>query len=331
MNKKGLLKIGTGISALLVPSVLWANALGMVNADVLNVRKAPTTSSEVVTKVKNGDTLEVIENSAGWYKVKLVNGQSAFVKEEYLNLTEIQGTIKATNLNLRTYPHLTTSKVMRTIPMNAKVKILYQVDDFYKIVYNGTIGFASASYIDVPFNTYVLKQSIDQVKEIPLVNSPSNTEVKDEVTNDTTNSSEKPQQPEENDTPQLEQDNSEAIGSQIVDYALQFLGNPYRYGGNDLLTGVDCSGFTQQIMKKFNISIPRTAYAQSTVGKLISQSDIQKGDIVFFGSSPSVITHAGIYIGEGKMIHSSTPATGIIISNAFYSGGKPIQAIRRMH
>ena len=109
------------------------------------------------------------------------------------------------------------------------------------------------------------------------------------------------------------------------------MGNPYKYGGNDLLTGVDCSGFTQQVMKQFGITIPRTSQLQSTVGQSIAKVDIKQGDLIFFGATLSSISHVGIYIGEGKMIHSSTPATGIIISSAFNSGGNPMQVIRRMY
>lgn len=355
MNKKWLLKMGTGVGMLLIPSMLWANALGIVSADVLNVRKTPATTGEVVAKVKSGEKLEIIESADGWYKVKLQNAQLAYVKDEYLKITQIQGTTKVNNQNLRTYPSLTKSSIIMKIPSGAKVNILYKVDQFYKISYNGVIGFAFAEYIDVPFSTYVLQQKIEQVREIvpTLNNSSTNSnqstvlpneqesakeEIKDEVNNTITEETEKEEIKEEikeevkeeikEET--VQEGISQIVGKEIAQYALQFLGNPYRYGGNDLLTGVDCSGFTQQIMKAFDIAIPRISRDQSAAGIEVMRENIQEGDLVFFGTTPSNISHVGIYIGDGQMIHSSTPATGIIISGAFNSGGNPIQAIRRM-
>lgn len=336
------------MGTLLMPSVLFANAMGTVNVESLNVRKAPSTSSAIVTQIKTGEKLEILEASQGWYKVKLSNGQLAYVKDDYLEITEVQGTVNTNNLNLRSYPHLSKSRIMSKLPKDVKVKILYQVDDFYKIAYNGQIGFVYASYIDVPFNTYVLKQKIEQVKEIPVTNEVVQKPVtdinkdqqtgssKDEIKIEENEAEEDPVLEEESSTEtkeenQIEEVNKETIGIQLANYALKFLGNPYKYGGNDLLTGVDCSGFTQQVMKQFGITIPRTSQLQSTVGQSIAKVDIKQGDLIFFGATLSSISHVGIYIGEGKMIHSSTPATGIIISSAFNSGGNPMQVIRRMY
>lgn len=357
MNKKWLLKMGTSMGMMLIPSMLWANAFGTVNADLLNVRKVPATTGEVVAKVKSGETLEIVESADGWYKVKLPNAELAYVKDDFLSITRIQGTTKVNNQNLRTYPSLTKSSIMMKIPLGAKVNILYQVDNFYKISYNGVIGFAYAEYIDVPFNTYVLKQKIEQVKEIVPAAGNNNSTNSNQSTGTVTEEQEKPKDEpvkeelkeeikNENSGTGKEEDKvtageeikeeiiqegiSHSLGEEIVQFAIQFLGNPYRYGGNDLLTGVDCSGFTQQVMKVFNITIPRISRDQSKAGIEVMKDEIQKGDLIFFGSSPEAISHVGIYIGDSQMIHSSTPATGIIISGAFNSGGNPIQAIRRM-
>lgn len=120
------------------------------------------------------------------------------------------------------------------------------------------------------------------------------------------------------------------VGSAIVDYAMLFLGNPYVYGGNDLNIGVDCSGFVQQVFKAFDINVPRTSKAQSKTGMIVQYEDLQKGDLLFFGSNLEDITHVGIYVGDHQMIHSSTPETGIIISPIQLSGSTPLQVIRRM-
>ena len=101
-------------------------------------------------------------------------------------------------------------------------------------------------------------------------------------------------------------------GAAIANYALQFVGNPYVYGGTSLTNGADCSGFTQSVHKHFGISIPRSSSGQANAGKNVSLSAIQAGDVIYYGG------HVGIYIGGGKIVHASTAKTGIKISNYTY-------------
>lgn len=107
--------------------------------------------------------------------------------------------------------------------------------------------------------------------------------------------------------------NVSQLRQEVVNYAQQFLGNPYVWGGNSLTKGVDCSGFTQQVMKKFGVSINRTASTQYRNGTRISQKDLLPGDLVFFGYNGR-ISHVGLYIGNGKVIHANNPRTGIVIN-----------------
>ena len=106
-------------------------------------------------------------------------------------------------------------------------------------------------------------------------------------------------------------------GSDVVAFASQYVGYPYVYGGNSLTNGVDCSGFTQQVYLHFGYSIPRRASIQATVGTSVAISDLQPGDLVFYGDSEGV-GHVVIYIGNGKVVHASTPSKGIIISDLYY-------------
>lgn len=110
-------------------------------------------------------------------------------------------------------------------------------------------------------------------------------------------------------------------GSQIANYALQFVGNPYVAGGTSLTDGADCSGFTQAVYKAFGINIPRTSYSQSTIGTAVSYSEAQPGDIIYYGG------HVGIYIGNGQIVHASTERTGIKVTSATY---RSIVTIRRI-
>ncbi|MEF9954868.1 MAG: NlpC/P60 family protein [Clostridium sp.] len=105
---------------------------------------------------------------------------------------------------------------------------------------------------------------------------------------------------------------------QVVDYALQFVGGRYVYGGNDPHSGVDCSGFTRYVMQHgAGISLNRSSGSQASQGRSISAEEIQPGDLVFY-SSGRRINHVALYIGNGQIVHASTARTGIKISNWTY-------------
>ena len=104
----------------------------------------------------------------------------------------------------------------------------------------------------------------------------------------------------------------------LVNYALQFVGGPYRAGGNDPRTGVDCSGFVRYVMQNgAGISMNRSSGSQATQGHAVSSSQMQPGDLLFY-SGGSGINHVAMYIGDGKIVHASTYATGIKISKWNY-------------
>lgn len=111
-----------------------------------------------------------------------------------------------------------------------------------------------------------------------------------------------------------------ANGRAIADYGLQFVGNPYVYGGTSLTNGADCSGFTQSVYRNFGISIPRSSSAQSSWGTPVDYSDIQPGDLVFYAG------HVAISIGGGQIVHASSAKTGIKVSSVDY---RTILGIRR--
>lgn len=123
---------------------------------------------------------------------------------------------------------------------------------------------------------------------------------------------------------------SSSKGADVVAYAKQFLGNPYVYGGNSLTNGVDCSGFTSQIYKKFGVSLSRSSAGQySSNGVHVDPSDVRVGDLLFYGYSGKV-SHVGIYMGNDQIIHASTAKTGITTGVAFRTSGKPLIGIKRV-
>ena len=102
----------------------------------------------------------------------------------------------------------------------------------------------------------------------------------------------------------------------IVDFALQFVGNPYVYGGTSLTNGADCSGFVMSVFAEFGYELPRVAAAQCAASEKKSVADIEAGDLVFYGDGG--IDHVALYIGDGKIVHASTAATGIKVSDYDY-------------
>ena len=118
---------------------------------------------------------------------------------------------------------------------------------------------------------------------------------------------------------------SSDLGQQIASYAVQFVGNPYVYGGTSLTNGADCSGFVQSVFANFDIGLSRTAASQAGGGTSVSLDSLQAGDLLFYSSSGS-IDHVALYIGGGQIVHAANSASGIIISNAYYS--TPVAARR---
>ena len=103
----------------------------------------------------------------------------------------------------------------------------------------------------------------------------------------------------------------------LVQYALQFVGNPYVWGGTSLTNGADCSGFVLSVFANYGISLPHHSGSQAGCGTKISSSEARPGDLFFYGNG-STINHVAIYIGNGQVVHASSPSSGIKISSAFY-------------
>ena len=180
-------------------------------------------------------------------------------------------------------------------------------------------------------NSLVLKpideKDLEIWKTVKEVSAPKEEEKVVEETKEEPKVEEVEQQPVQTyEVPTLTGATGTEKGNQIAQFAAQFAGNPYVYGGTSLTNGADCSGFVQAIYSNFGISIPRTATAQSYAGTGVAIESIQPGDLVFYGYGS--IDHVALYIGDGQIIHAMNPYQGIQITS--YNYGTPIVGATRV-
>ena len=164
------------------------------------------------------------------------------------------------------------------------------------------------------------KESDKDVTDSEEIKVEDNTETSEETETANETSEEKTEEVKPEEKPSSSSGGS-AKGREIANYGCQFVGNPYVSGGTSLTEGCDCSGFTSAVYSHFGISLPRTSGSQGAYGTAVSYADAAPGDIIYYGG------HVGIYIGNGQIVHASTPATGIKITNALY---RSIISVRRI-
>lgn len=202
--------------------------------------------------------------------------------------------IKSSAVNVRAKSS-TSSNVITTLTQNTQVKAVGEEGDWYKVEVNGKSG-------------YILKSLLSDNK----IEVTSRSSTADRQTTD--NSNNKKQTTNNNKEQEATTTNS-SKGEEIVAYAKQFLGRKYVYGGSGPNT-FDCSGFTMYVYKHFGYSMGHSAVTQAGLGKYVSKSNLQPGDLVIFNDSANrSIGHVGIYVGGGNFIHASSGSGKIIISS----------------
>ena len=129
-------------------------------------------------------------------------------------------------------------------------------------------------------------------------------------------------------SPLEERANQQAsLRNKVVNYALQFVGGRYVWGGNDPHTGADCSGFVRYVLKNIaGVNLPRTSREQAKTGRAIKSSEMKPGDLIFYANSRGTINHVAMYIGNGQIVHAASRKSGIKISTWNYRSPKTIRS-----
>ena len=306
----------------------------------LNIRKKGSINAKIVGKMKKGNIATVLKKGSEWSKVRSGN-VTGYVKNQYLVFGDeienfakqnVKKVAKVQTETLRVRKKASTdSKIVTLVSEDDKLKVKKQTDDWAKVKVDGQTGYVSKDYAKVTYS-FGKAKSMKQIQaeqeakkraEEAARNKPVSTTSSSHTSNTgtTSGSTTGSTQTTKKASVSVSSSGSSATGSRIVSYAQQFVGNPYRYGGNSLTSGIDCSGFTQQIMAKYGYSISRTSSSQSGDGRAVSTSNLRAGDLVFYGDGGS-IDHVALYIGGGQVVHASNsapyPRGGIKISNVNY-------------
>ena len=306
----------------------------------LNIRKKGSINVKIVGKMKKGNIATVLKKGSEWSKVRSGN-VTGYVKNQYLVFGDeienfakqnVKKVAKVQTETLRVRKKASTdSKIVTLVSEDDKLKVKKQTNDWAKVKVDGQTGYVSKDYAKVTYS-FGKAKSMKQIQaeqeakkraEEAARNKPVSTTSSSHTSNTgtTSGSTTGSTQTTKKASVSVSSSGSSATGSRIVSYAQQFVGNPYRYGGNSLTNGIDCSGFTQQIMAKFGYSISRTSSSQSGDGRAVSTSNLRAGDLVFYGDGGS-IDHVALYIGGGQVVHASNsapyPRGGIKISNVNY-------------
>ncbi len=297
--------------------------------DYVNVRELPTEESEITGKLYNKSVGDELEDAGEWVKIKSGN-TVGYVKKEYVvrgeeakAMAKEVGTRMAkvitTTLYVRSEPSR-DSEMIGMVPMDDELTVSEETDDgWVKVSVEEGDGYVSAEFVRL-FTDFVRAES-RQEEEARLKKE---AEAREAARRAAAEAEKKNRQKNGKNGKNGKTSSGGGGGSYsasgsgqgaaVANYALQFVGNPYVYGGSSLTNGTDCSGFVMSVYRNFGVSLPHSSGGDRSVGSAVPGgiANAQAGDIVCYSG------HVGIYIGNGQIVHASTARTGIKVSSANY-------------
>ena len=313
------------------------NFKNLVIADVdryVNIRDIPSEEGEIVGKLYDNSVGEFIEEDNGWYLISsgnvrgYVKGEYCVTGEDAIELAKEVGTrmatVNTTTLKVRTEPTM-ASEVMGLVPIEEELTVSEELDGWVKVSIEEGEGYVSAEYVDL-WTDFVCAESKEE-EDARLERE----RLAQEEANAAALAAQAQWQQAENTTPAGDSAHQYTVpdiagsgmGSSVAQYACQFVGNPYVYGGSSLTGGTDCSGFVMSVYAHYGVSLPHSSSGDRNMGYAVEGglAAAQPGDIICYSG------HVGIYIGNGQIVHASTSRTGICIGSATY---RQVLAVRRI-
>lgn len=291
----------------------------------VNVRSIPGEDGEIVGKLYDKSVGNFLEEENGWYKIQSGNC-TGYVKAEYCVTGEEANalakevgrriaTVTTETLNVRKEA-TTDSSILGQVPIEEVLTVTEELDGWVQVKIEEGKGYVSLDYVTLS-TEFVQAESREEEKARLAKEEAERQEAlaasqraREQAAAAAATASAGEQVQEAAPIPSADSTN---LGQQVADYAVQFVGNPYVYGGTSLTNGADCSGFVMSVYAKFGVSLPHSAAADRKKGIGVGNiSNAIPGDIICYSG------HVGIYIGNGQIVHASNSRTGIIISNANY-------------
>lgn len=309
--------------------------------DYVNVRSMPSTEGEILGKIYDGCAATILERVDDWYKIESGNVEG-YIKAEYFvtgeeaealvdELATKIATVNTTTLLVRADADI-NSDCITMVPLGEDFVVMEERNGWANIeVDASTNGWVSMDYLDIEVKFDVAISIEEEQKQIEEQRAAERRarEAQEALAAAQAAQAAAAKEAQEAQVKEAQASVAQSIPADstnaalreaIVAYALQFVGNPYVYGGNSLTNGTDCSGFVNLVYKEFGYSLTRRASLQYHDGRHISVDEIQPGDLIFYPEpyDPSDIGHVAMYIGNGQVVHASTAATGIKISRYNY-------------
>ena len=288
--------------------------VAFVDATSLRLRSEASTGSKTIDTAKNGEVVVVLSKHGEWYKV-IYDLQEGYMHEDYLKVRTTEnvelgyGKVSGSSVNLRSGPS-TSYKSVSVASKGSKAYIVGISDGWYKVIYGTKVCYIRSDYLQLTEVPYENRSSSNSPKFFKGGKS-TGVSVSAGALNGTTGSS---SDKESASFGTGSQDTGSVSGSQIVATAKKYLGTPYKWGGTTP-SGFDCSGFVYYVLRSNGIKASRTIATMYKQGTPVKKSELKPGDIVFFqGTYKSGLSHVGIYVGDGKFIHS--PHSGEVVSYA---------------